>query len=717
MRAQSLGGVLMSSVQHRKGSRLIGWLLAVLMVAGGCLSAAPANAVPAGSISGVITDTSGAVASGVQVVAYRYDAASGQWMWDASATTDTDGSYGLAGLADGDYRIQVGTAFGSTDLVPEWWDDAPDLWSATTITVSGDVAVAGISPVLATGASISGVVTDAQGAGIPGVSVQASNAVTGAFGGVALTDESGAYRATGLEAGDYVIQFVPLGGSGAFAGEWWDDATSRSNAALINLPAGGQQTGIDAVLSNAGVIAGTVTDTVGAPAPFTFVTLYRATSDGVGDYVDSRTTGPEGNYTFSVPAGDYKVQFSTSGAFLGEWFDDAPDAQSAAVVTVTGGATTTVDSQLTTGATVSGVATDDAGQPVANVTVWAYRVTDGVRGPGGGAATSADGSYSISGLEAGVYKIEFDTQNASSEVAGEWWDDAKTEQSATTLDLSAGEMATDISPRLAPAASISGTVVDGSGTPLNDVRVNVRDMASGEDVTGVYTRADGSFTARALDAGTYRIGFEQVRGDGSMLTEWWNNAVDAASADDIVLSAGGSVDSIDVVLSEDDSSVLETFSASLSGKVTDSSGEPVAGASVSVNGAVSGDSYQTRGDGTWSASGLRAGPYTVKFSAVIDGELVSTWWDGKADEASAARIALANGEQRTGIDALLGASPLPAPVPPPPVPQVPVPPASVPASALAATGAPDPLVPTGLGALLLLAGAALLTRRRRTRTT
>ena len=115
-------------------------------------------------------------------------------------------------------------------------------------------------------------------------------------------------------------------------------------------------------------------------------------------------------------AGSYTVEFRDfSGAYVGEWFDDASDAGSATdVVVAAGEAVVGVDASLATAASISGVVTDAAGAPIEGIYVYSepgYRY----------GYTATDGSYRIAGLTAGSYQIRF---NGSDDYVGEWFDDA-----------------------------------------------------------------------------------------------------------------------------------------------------------------------------------------------------------------------------------------------------------------------------------------------------
>lgn len=632
------------------------------VLAAGLFGAQPAwSAEPeitgTGAISGVVTTDDGAPASGVEVIAHRYETEWGRWATASFATAGPDGSYVFPELSPGDYRLEFQGDWQSESVAAEWWEDAPDIWSATTLTVTDGAEIVDISPRLSPAATISGTVTDEAGAPLMNVSVRAIDASTGLGGGYTSTDPSGGYVIGGLTAGDYLIEYDPTEISGPVAGEWWDDAASQQDASVVSVEAGGQSSGIDAVLAAAGSIGGVVTDDTGAATSGVFVVIYRATADGVGEWVGSSMTDDAGAYSVSgLAAGDYKVHFSTAGSLLSEWYDDATDAASAAAVTVVAGGATTVDGELAVGASIAGVVTDEAGQPLENVSVWAHPVDDG--GYPMVVSTSIDGTYALTGLRAGSYRVQFDTRMAALNVAGEWWDDAPDAASAAVLSLTNGEVAGGIDAGLAAGGEISGTVLDGAGAPMSGVHVVVRTSDDAE-ANDVWTDADGSYAVRGLAAGSYRLGFFADVEGGVTLSEWWENAPDFASADDLEVEAATAVPGIDVVLSEDDGSVVESRSASLSGVVTDPQGAPLEHVSVSIEGDIGSLVATTDANGAWSMGSLPSGSYRVNFAAEIDGVLFTEWWDGAADLDSSTVIHLANAEQRAGIDAQLGAAPLP----------------------------------------------------------
>jgi 5-hydroxyisourate hydrolase-like protein (transthyretin family) len=622
-------------------------------------SPSPTAPGTAGSISGTVTVQNGASAEGVQVIANIHNTQWNGWMWQQAATVGADGTYTLSNLPDGDYRIDFRSGSSSTSVLEQWWQGASDVWSGTTVTVSGGAAVTGIDASLSPAASISGTVTDESGNPVFGAFVTATDPVTHLQVGYANADPSGAYRIVGLPAGSFVIHFQPgyiTGGN--LAEQWWQDASSSTAATPVAVATAQDVSSIDAVLHPAGSITGVVTDTTGAPAANILVAVYRSTTDGSSDWVTTMGTDPStGSYTVSgLPAGSYKVLFSSGGPLLSQWYDNAPDAASATPVVVTVGGSTTADAVLQVGATVSGVVTDQAGHPVSNATVLVHPANG--QGYATGATTASDGSYSIAGLAPGSYKVEFQTDQATPNVAPAWWNGAVTEAVATPLTLAVGQVVTGISPRLAAGGAITGTLRDDKGAPLMEAQVAVYD-SSGTWVQNAWTAPDGSYNVHGLAAGKYRLQFIEQLADYSTLYEWWNNASTLATARPLNVVAGKTQSGIDATIALSDHSLHETRSGSISGVVRDALGQPLSGISVVVAGDTFGDVTLTDASGAWSMTNMPAGTYRVSFAGQVGGVQTTQWWQDAATSDAATPITLVDAQQRTGVDAVLGAGALP----------------------------------------------------------
>ncbi|MBN1832896.1 MAG: carboxypeptidase regulatory-like domain-containing protein, partial [Deltaproteobacteria bacterium] len=110
-----------------------------------------------GEITGAITNTSGNPIRDLRVVCY--EAASGRFI--SNGWTQVDGTYSVRGLPSGSYKVYVARYY--TPYIPEYYDDAPDLGSATPVAVTNGLTTAGINFVLETG----GVEADSDNDGLP----------------------------------------------------------------------------------------------------------------------------------------------------------------------------------------------------------------------------------------------------------------------------------------------------------------------------------------------------------------------------------------------------------------------------------------------------------------------------------------------------------------------------------------------------------------------
>ncbi|MHC3000407.1 hypothetical protein OB08_15170 [Microbacterium sp. HJ5] len=610
-----------------------------------------------GSISGVVTDASGSAAESVSVVVFGAD----EWTPVGSATTDPWGSYAVGGLPAGEYRIQFQTDWAAQSLVAEWWDDAVDFASATPVDVAAGTETAGISPQLAAGNSVSGVVTDEAGESVPSVVAQVYSAESSMPVASGWTDEYGSYVVRGLPDGDYHVEFNAQHVDRPLASEWWDDAARQQEATLLSLSGGTQLSDISPVLGAAGAISGTVADEAGIPVTGASVSLYTFDADsGEAEWLTSTWVDGDGAFLLQgVRPGAYKIEVQTGSAdVLGEWWRDATGAADAEDVIVAAGETTSgIDVRLSAAGHISGTVTDETGTPVGGVTVIAY----GADGSGMATLSEENGRFRVGGLRTGAYTVQFATDPWTSQnVAGEWWDDALSIDDATAIDVVQGQTVDGIDAVLSIAGSISGTVVGADGAPLIDVEVHAYEADAETPAAGTFTDANGAFTARGLRAGEYRLLF-RTWAEGGELHEWWSDAATRDSATTITVAKGEAVSNIDETLSESDGSVLETFNATISGRIVDEQGQPIPGVMMGIENAdhPAGDPIWVGEDGTWSVSGLTAGRYRIYATATIDGQVVTRWWEDALDKESSDIIAVTRGEQRTGIDFVLR-----APVPP-----------------------------------------------------
>ena len=587
----------------------------VAVATGAMVTGIDAQLTEHGTISGIVTDANGDPVEGVQVSAGGF-----------LASTRSDGSYLITVLFPGSYTV----AFRDVDdrgFAPEWYDDANNEGSATPVEVDAGEAVVGIDAQLAQGGSISGRVTDESGNPLAGITAM----VGGWHDQRAVTGTDGSYQIRGLAADSHTVQFQDSE-TGGYLGEWFQDAPDEASATPVVVGGGQAVSGIDAQLAVGGSIGGMVTDESGDPLAGIAVT--------VGE-LDNRSTSSEADGSYQIrglAAGSYTVQFQdlSNGDYLGEWFDDALDQASATPVVVGGGqAVPGIDAQLAVGGSISGTVTDANGDPVVAVSVTVEGMVVDGSWSGGSAETLADGSYQIRGLAAGSYEVRFG--DPADRYLTEWYDNAYFYESRTLVVVGDGKAVVGIDAQLSEGGSISGTVIDVNGDPVEGIEVSTSDGSS-------LTASDGSYLITGLIPGSFTVFFRDVDdvANRGYLPEWYDDAVNESSATPVVVADGEAVVGIDAQLST---------GSSISGTVTDEDGIPLAGIKVSVRGPVR-RSVTTGPSGLYRLAGLTAGRYVVQFEDLDDG-YVAEYFDDADRKWKATRIVLDEGAVVSGVDAQL----------------------------------------------------------------
>lgn len=291
-------------------------------------------------------------------------------------------------------------------------------------------------------------------------------------------------------------------------------------------------------------------------------------------------------------------------------------------------------------AQLSGRVTDDAGDAVPGVRVHAY-------GSGSGTTTTdASGTWTLPGLPAGSYRVEF--RPTGSTLVGEFWDDAASYLTATSLRVADGEVVTGLDARLAEAAVVRGQVTDAAGAPVPDATVSLERVdVSGATDTGTWTAADGTYEIRPLSAGTYRL--KVVPGAGSGLsTTYWPGVADASAATPITLQAGQVLERIDVT---------PLPGQGLAGRVLLPAGVDASEVRVVVHLVHPGGWSTVAGgttpdaDGTYRLGDLAAGTYRVHVEHVDwDGPLLPEYYRDALVEERAVPVEVTTGAVVTGID-------------------------------------------------------------------
>jgi len=281
----------------------------------------------------------------------------------------------------------------------------PVTFILTGLIALGAMLLPAMASALPTG-GISGTVTDTEAHAISGANVCLYKENETQIE-CKTADASGNYEFEGLAAAKYRVGFS----AGGFANQYYKDMSSLSEATLVEVTTS-VVPNIDAELEEVGEgsVAGRVTSASnGQGAGGVEVCSYESTR--------CVETNGNGEYTISgIPVGSHTIYFfsaDTCEEEQGEKIRCQPKSDyigESSSVKVKANTTETLNVALRTGGQISGTVTNASitHPGLAKVEVCATRVTGPEQYGGGGCAyTSANGQYTINGLDNGFYKVEF----------------------------------------------------------------------------------------------------------------------------------------------------------------------------------------------------------------------------------------------------------------------------------------------------------------------
>ncbi|MEO8392024.1 MAG: choice-of-anchor Q domain-containing protein, partial [Chloroflexota bacterium] len=416
---------------------------------------------PGGSISGTVT-----AEDGVTPVVNRSVNVQGAWI---GTCTDASGHYTLERLPL-NVPLTVTTTWqngcgGGNEYIGEWWQNAAIEGNATPITLTTiSSQKTGIDFTLALSGSISGHVHETDGTTPITIDLSMDGSLLNswpAWGMAVHPAADGSYTLSGIVPGDY---FVSMKG-GSYALEDYNEAGwMGQNMTVVTVTAGGNVPNIDFTLDPGGTISGTVHQADGmTPIPNQVVL--------VGNLYFGTCTDVNGNYTLTnLPLNaplkintDWDNFCDSSTKYTGEYWQEVPDDPSATPITLTLAQRDVpgIDFTLTPAATITGhVYQADGVTPVTSGVLVSVERTDGWLS-WHGSSLNADGSYLISRLPAGTYRV----LATGDTYVSEYYDNVVDMNNATLITIGTGQSVTNIDFTLAPAVSPGDVTLNFNSLP------------------------------------------------------------------------------------------------------------------------------------------------------------------------------------------------------------------------------------------------------------
>ncbi len=611
--------------------------------------------LPAGSLSGTVSDGAGRGLSGVRVQVYQRETRwNTYWVPAESTLTASDGSYTVGHLLAGTYRVSFHDP--SDDMLDAWYE-APIGAGPSGVAVAAGADTGGIDQVLSRTARVRGRVVDGAGP-LSGVRVDVCVVGMSSFSVVrsTVTTADGSWEVAGLTTGGYKVLFTdPLGRyvSEAYPGvrEYESDLSNVWNAGDVAAVVGTTVSGIDARMDSA-YLTGTVTDGIG-PVEGVTVTAYRSIGYAYDipygwPAVATAVTGPDGTYRlFHLRSGLYQVDFhDPSSRYFPQYYGGSEGFGGATRFGASVGATSAgIGATMVAPAHIRGTVTDGA-SPLDGIEVTALQ-PDGAGGWNSVATTSSrfDGRYDIGGLHPGCYRLAF--LDPSGLEATEYFPGAMDADHASDLAVSSGETRSGVSMTIGRPAVLTGQVNDDAGAAGGiDVTAYRADGAGGwYPVTFATTDEEGSFEIGGMPHGTYRVRYDDPSGLHALQFHQSSDTLTAAT--DIVASSGETV------------SIAATLSpgGAIAGRVT-SGRHDLAGITAVVYHEDTPGSWNevtrtvSAADGAYSVAGLAAGTYRLEF---VDpaGRYLSEWFADAAAVGEAADVSVTPPSLAAGIDVIL----------------------------------------------------------------
>ncbi|QBX55562.1 hypothetical protein EXE58_08915 [Nocardioides seonyuensis] len=511
----------------------------IVLGEGQAITDADVSLLPGGTIEGTVTDEHGAPLAGVVVRATDTQQETRYF----EAETDDEGRYRIGQLTTGDYVVRYNPY--AIGMQGEYHPDAPTLFTAIPVHVVSGQASTGTDAVLSDLTRLSGTITDAEtGEPVSRARIDLYELQGEYWQPVfesAYTDNRGRYEFEGTW-GTYRL-LVAGGPYGTHGLVYHPDATSVEGGESVVVAAGSEvvvDVGIPRY-ERTSIARGSVT--AGGDGLAGVDVLAEMLYEGRWAPMYTTTTDADGRYVvFAAVPGTYRLRFrDPTGNRPDRWWDgQASAADATPLVIETGGSTVTdIDMEFSTPPAtgrIAGTVTGPTGAAAPDIDVTVYEWDELIQTWTSVATARTDtaGSYAVTGLPLGVYRVGF--KDDMEWFVTEFHRDSRTVADATDVEVldAAGET---VDAEVAPVpGDILGTVSRLGSTSVEGLRVVAYAQRDGAwtDVATTRPQPDGSYVFDNLPAGvTYRLGFHDE--SGTHVDQYWSDQPSLASAQNIFL--------------------------------------------------------------------------------------------------------------------------------------------------------------------------------------
>jgi Carboxypeptidase regulatory-like domain len=468
------------------------------------------EAQPVGAVvSGTITNTSDKPLKGVCVDAFplsRYT----PLLTLPFATTNGAGHYSLIGLSRGTYQIQASLGCGNTgNYIPANY--------ARLLTVTYGQRLAGIDVELPTGATVSGVVTAAAtGQPLGGLCVLIYPGGSAAFFSQAVpTKADGTYSVDQIPPGTYYAQFYGgCGNKGSYAPQGYDNTSVFDPQPFTVAEPAETITGIDAAMQPGATLSGTVTTSGGRR--LTGMCVFAASTGGE---VGFEANSFDGRYWMpNLIPGNYEVVAFPGCPSNANYVPEAFRQQaSLPFVSVPVGVTSHISIVLAAGGNITGAVYTKSGQPVEDACFGLTGLNRATQQSLGGNLSGYNQRYTISELTPGPYQVIFGDCNGDN-YETQWYKDKPSPAGATTVEVRAGQTASNINGAMVQGGSIAGTVTS-SGRPVGNACVFAQNVNQYYDFGDAFSGPTGKYLITGLNSGSYELEFFPCQEGAANLAE------------------------------------------------------------------------------------------------------------------------------------------------------------------------------------------------------